>query len=501
MAVPLTRFERFQGSLGGLAMRLFFSYASVMKIWLALILSLSAFFAPLAQAAPAAAGRKVFILPVRDDIMPPMVYLVRRGVKEAMDANADLLLIDMDTNGGRVDSTEQIMEILNRFKGQTVTYVNRKAFSAGTFIAVSTKKIYMAPQSVIGAAAPIMLSPGGGGVEKLPETYEAKMTSALRALVRTSAEKNGHNIQVVEAMIDKSKELKIDGEVLNEKGQLLTLTDLQAAKEYGTPPKPLLSSGTKESLDQLIEQLGFAGAERHRVEPTGAEKIGGFLNAISPILLIVGIVGLYIEFKTPGFGLPGIVGIVAFALYFLGGYVAGLSGWEWILVFLLGLALVLVEFFVYPGTIAIGIGGVVLMFAALLMAMVDWYPSTTPGLPHLPSLSSFQRPVEILGIASLISIIIAVIIARFLPETRIYRTLVSESASGVQTTALVAQHQASLQGRVGVAVSNLRPGGKARFGDEILDVISQGELLTKGTRVRIVGSSGREAIVEPVAEL
>src|SRR5437773_3717754 len=263
--------------------------------------------------------RRVYVLPIRDDIMPPMVYLVRRGVKEAMEAKADLLIIDMDTNGGRVDATEEIMEIINKFKGKTVTYVNHKAFSAGAFISVATQKIYMAPQSVIGAAAPIMLTPGGGSAQDLPSTMEVKFTSALRALVRANAEKNGHNVQVVEAMIDKSRELKIDGEVLNEKGQILTLTDLQAAKKYGEPPKPLLSAGTIEDMDTLVKELGYSDAKRINIKPLGAETLARWLNAISPLLLIIGIAGLYIEFKTPGFGLPGIIGITAFVLYFLGG--------------------------------------------------------------------------------------------------------------------------------------------------------------------------------------
>src|SRR5687767_10919317 len=176
---------------------------------------LSAIFLSLLAFAPSSPGAdatnrsgKVYILPIRENIMPPLVYVVRRGVKEAMEAKADLLLIDMDTNGGRLDSTEEIIEIINQFKGQTAIYVNHKAFSAGAFIAVATQKIYMAPQSIIGAAAPIMMGPGGG-VKALPETVEAKMNSAVRALVRTSAEKNGHNIQVIEAMIDKSKVLEV----------------------------------------------------------------------------------------------------------------------------------------------------------------------------------------------------------------------------------------------------------------------------------------------------
>jgi membrane-bound serine protease (ClpP class) len=300
-----------------------------MRWWLGLILLTASNVLAAQTNLPAAKpNAKIYILPIREDIMPPLVYVVRRGVKEAMEANADALILDMNTDGGRVDVTEEIIGIISKFKGETVTYVNDRAFSAGAFISVATQKIYMAPQSVIGAAAPILLSPTGGGVEKMPDTVEAKMTSAVRALVRAQAEKNNHNIDVIEAMIDKTKALTIDGEVLNKEGNILTLTDRQAAKEYGNPPKPLLSAGTVESMDALLQKLGYAGAQRIEIEPTGAEKLGTWINAIAPVLLIIGIIGLYIEFKTPGFGLPGIIGIAAFAIYFLGGYVAPfLSCW------------------------------------------------------------------------------------------------------------------------------------------------------------------------------
>ncbi len=466
-----------------------------MRVWLALLLSLSALSA--AEKAPAErapSSRKVFILPIRDDIMPPLVYLVRRGVKEAMDAKADLLVLDMDTNGGRVDVTEEIIEIIGKFKGRTVTYVNRKAFSAGAFISVATQEIHMAPQSVIGAAAPIILSPGGGGVEKTPETFEAKMTSGISALVRTRAEKNGYNKAVVEKMIDKSKELKMDGEVLNEKGQILTLTNLEAEKPYGEPPKPLLSSGTAESLDELLKKLGFDQAEKHEIKPTGAEKFGTWINAISPLLLIIGVIGIYIEIKTPGFGAPGIIGIVAFVIYFFGGYVAGLSGMEWLAVFILGLVLIAVELFVFPGTIALGLLGAALMLASIIMALVDMYP----GMPAVPTLPQLRLPLEQLVIAFLGSAVGVAILSRILPRTPMYRTLVSQTASGMATEMAVTEHRAALQGQVGVTVSALRPGGKAQFGDKILDVMSQGDMVAKGCKVKIIRYSGAEAVVAVV---
>ena len=162
-------------------------YGCAMKsgfVILLLLLSLVT-FPRLSQSATVQEPAKVYVLPIRDEIASPLVYLVRRGVKEAMQARAEVLVIDMETNGGRVDVTEEIIQILNQFRGRTVTYVNRKAFSAGAFIAVATQQIFMAPQSVIGAAAPMMMIPGGGPAE-MPQTVEAKMTSGIRALVRAN---------------------------------------------------------------------------------------------------------------------------------------------------------------------------------------------------------------------------------------------------------------------------------------------------------------------------
>ncbi len=439
---------------------------------------------------------KVYIVPIRENIMPPLVYVVRRGVKEAMEAKADALVLDMKTDGGRVDVTEEIIQIISKFKGKTVTYVNNRAFSAGAFIAVGTQKIFMAPQSVIGAAAPIMMTPGGGLADKLPDTMEAKMTSAVRALVRVQAEKNGHNIEVVEAMIDKTKELKIDGEVLNKEGNILTLTDRQAAKEYGNPPKPLLSEGTVESLEALLDKLGWANAKRIDIKPTGAETVGTWINAIGPLLLIIGMLGLYIEFKTPGFGFPGIIGIVAFALYFLGGYVAGISGAGWALVFVVGLILVALEFFVFPGTFIAGISGAVLMLVAIVMGMVDMYP----GTPRLPTLPQLHLPLRDLGIAVLGTVVVGLLLAPFLPKTPFFRNLVSQSASGISSVAALEAQQEALIGQIGLALSPLYPGGKAKFADRILDVLTQGEMIEKGRAIRIIGHSGATAVVEEAGQ-
>jgi len=467
------------------------AYRFLMKTWLVFLLCFADLM-PASLAAAEAAPKKVYVLPIRDDIMPPLVYVIRRGVKEAMEAKADVLIIDMETDGGRVDITEEIIEILNQFKGETVTYVNRKAFSAGAFISFATQKIFMAPQSVIGAAAPIMLSPGGGGIEAMPDTVEAKMSSAISALVRANAQKNGHNVEVADAMVKKTKELKIDGKVLNEKGQILTLTDHEAAQEYGTPPKPLLSAGTIESFDALLETLNLSDAQVTRILPTGVEQLGTWINAVSPILLIIGVIGCYIEFKTPGFGLPGIIGIIAFSIYFLGGYIAGLSGAEWIAVFILGIVLLALEIFFYPGTIFLGLTGAVFVLVSLVMVMVDMYP----GAPKIPTMPQLNAPLQELGIALFVSTVIILLIMRYFPRTHLYGAMASNAASGVRSDFQIQQKQIARAGQVGVAISTLSPGGKAQFGDEIIDVISLGDMISKGQKVKIVGNSGTGAIVE-----
>jgi membrane-bound serine protease (ClpP class) len=294
-------------------------------------------------------------------------------------------------------------------------------------------------------------------------------------------------------MIDPNKELVIDGKVINKKDDILTLTDTEAAREYGQPPRPLLSAGTLPSLDAVVEKLGLAGAQITRVEPTGAERLAFWINSLNWLWLIIGAAGIYIEFKTPGFGLPGIVGISAFAVYFLGSYVAGLSGMEWPLLFVLGLALVVLELFVFPGTIILGLTGGVLMLVTVLMAMVDRYP----GMPALPSLPQLEAPIEDLLYAAIGSVVVILLLARFLPKTPIYATLVTQSVSGGETMKAQAVQQSREVGLEGVALSVLRPGGKAQFGDDILDVVTQGELIEKGSRVRIIAHTGHEAIVEP----
>ena len=450
---------------------------------------------------------KVYVVPVRDDIMPPILYVIRRGVKDAMEAEADCLILDMETNGGRVDITEDIFDIIGKFRGETVTYVNKDAYSAGAFIAVATQKIYMAPQSVIGAAAPIMMGPTGG-VSEMPSTMEVKINSAIRAKIRTQAEKNGYAVDVIEAMVDKTKKLERDKKIICQEGDILTLTNLEAEAKYGDAKTPLLSSGTVESIDSLINELGYAGALRVDIQPLGAEELGTWINAISPLLLLIGIIGLYIEFKTPGFGVFGAIGIAALVVYFFGGYVSGLAGIEWVAVFVLGVVLVAVELFWFSGTLIIGMVGVVCMLVALVMGMTDiypdmpWFPTGEGKGDSMPqvegidfALPDFSKPIRDLMIAFVLSIPVIWALAKYLPQTAFFARFASEAASGVESVAALAAEVDSRLGQVGEATTPLHPGGKAMFGDDMCTVVTQGEMIAVGAQVKVIGHRGSDLLV------
>jgi len=257
-----------------------------------------------------------------------------------------------------------------------------------------------------------------------------------------------------------------------------------------------LSSGTVESIEELLAVLGMAGAERIEIKLTGAERLASWINAISPVLLLIGIVGIYLEFKTPGFGLPGILGILAIGLYFFGGYVAGLSGAEWVVLFVLGLVLIGLELFLFPGVMVVGLTGAALILVALVMAMVDFYP----GGPALPTIGQVRVPLGQILAAFLGAAGILWVLSKVLPTTPLYRGLVSQTASGTISVTQQTERQQRMVGQVGVAVSALRPGGKAQFGDVLLDVMTEGELIEKGRRVRVLRHSATEAVVVPVEE-
>ncbi len=418
---------------------------------------------PLRAAAEVAAApqgpARVVVIPLRDEVAEPMFYILRRGLKQAIADGADTVVLDLKTPGGALDVTFEMMEAIAKFPGKTLTYVNDEAMSAGAFISATTDEIWFAPKGVIGAAAPVQST--GADVEA---TMKQKVTSYLKARIRAISEDKGYRGQVVSAMIDSELELKIDDKVLKGKGELLSLTATEAGKVYGNPPQPLLSAGIAENIDALLKQrFGTRPFTVTTLEETWSEDFAKWLQRVSALLLGLGLVALYIEFKTPGFGIFGISGIVLLSLVFLGNYAAGLSGHEPMLVFVVGVLLVALELFLFPGVAVVAVLGIALMLGSLVWSMADLWPNEPISVAW--SGDAFVGPMANLGLGLLLAVVMVLALARFLPKGWIWDRLVVQSAvdGAAQRSGGApegAAGLASLVGRRGVAVAALRPGGQ-----------------------------------------
>ena len=431
----------------------------------------------------------VVVVPLHGEISPSLLMFLRRAEKLAESDGATAIIFEMNTYGGRLDSAEEISGVLNRAKIPTYTFIDSNAGSAGALVALATQHIYMAPVSAIGAAAPV-LSTG----EDLPLTQREKTISYWSALIRGSATKNGHNPDIGEAFMNKEKEVKIGDRVLHPKGTLLTLNAQEASEKING--KTVLADGIAESVSDLMQKAGLKG-NPVTLGPTGFEQLAFWITALAPLLLLGGIIGAWLEFKIPGATLPGIISAVCFALFFLGHYLAGLAGWEVVGLFVLGMVLVIIEILFFAhSTIVFGVVGVFLMLASLFWAMVDRYPGET----FFPSGRMLAMPLLNLFLALIGAAIVIALLARYLPKTSIYRrfALMTANPSGPSLAGSPREFDTALHlspGAEGTSLSILRPSGKARFVDQIIDVVTQGEFIPPNTAIVIVRKDGMRVVV------
>jgi membrane-bound serine protease (ClpP class) len=437
----------------------------------------------------------VVVVPLRGEVSPSLLAFLRRGVKTAESNEASAIIFNMNTYGGRLDAAADIVNALNQAKIPTYTFINTNAGSAGALIAMATRHIYMAPVSAIGAAAPIL--PTG---EDLPATAREKTISYWSALIRGSATKNGHNPDVAEAFMNKDKEVKIGNRVVHPKGAVLTLNAQEATETIDG--KPLLAEGVVDSIGDLVKKAGLKG-NVVEIEPTGFEQMAFWITALAPLLLLGGILGAYLEFKIPGATWPGVFSALCFALFFLGHYLAGLAGWEVVALFILGLVLVLIEvLFFAHSTIVFGVVGVFLMLASLLWTMIDRYP----GQNFFPTGKMLAMPLLNMFVAIFGAVIIIALLARYLPRTSIYRrfALIESNPPGPSLAGAPRQFATAVTlapGMQGTAVTVLRPSGKARFADHVVDVVTEGEFIASQTPVTVIQTDGMRVVVKSTAPI
>src|SRR5712691_4791910 len=293
--------------------------------------------------------------------------------------------------------------------------------------------------------------------------------------------------------MNKEKEVKVGDRVIHPKGTLLSLNAQEATEKING--KPLLADGVAESIVDLTKKADLKGSVVS-IHPSGFEQLALWITALAPLLLLGGIIGAYLEFKIPGATMPGIISAICFALFFLGHYLAGLAGWEVVGLFVLGMALVIIEIMFFAhSTIVFGVVGVFLMLASLLWAMIDRYPGET----FFPTGRALAVPLLNLFLALIGAAIVITLLARYLPRTSVYRrfALMTSNPPGPSLAGIPREFATAINlspGTEGISLSILRPSGKARFLDQIIDVVTQGEFIPPNTSITVVRRDGMRVV-------
>lgn len=422
------------------------------------------------EAETSTSSGSVYVIPVKISVQSGLASFLDRALTEAEEARASLVVLEIDTPGGQLDTAEEIALRIREAKVPTVAYVSGKAASAGAYLALNAEAIAMAPGSTIGAA---QIVDGAGNAVDNP-----KLVSFWKEEMASAAQMNGRSREIAAAMVDPNEvvELKELGRT-KMKGQILSLSTDDALKVG-------FSDFTAASIDEVLEWKGLAGRTVVEMDLTLAEKISQAVTSpgMATLLLIIGIAGVAIELLVPGFGIPGITGLIAFALYFFGQSIAGFAGMESIIAFVLGIILLVLEMFV-PSFGILGLLG-------------------SAGLIYGIASSAYDQgnAVQSLAIAFLVALVIVAVIAYVFRRRGIWNRFILKDQLTSEQGYVPNVPRDSLIGAEGVALSTLRPAGVAEIGGERMDVVTAGDFIEPGKPVRVTLVDGTRIVVKEIKD-
>lgn len=433
----------------------------------------------LAQQHDATSGKKkIYTFEITEEIFPAAWRLVDHAVDEAEKQQADYIIIRMNTYGGMVDIADSIRTKLMKAKPVTVVWIDNNAASAGALISIACDSIYMNKGASIGAATVV-----GGAGEQMPDKYQSYMRSTMRA----TAEAQGRDPQIAEAMVDNTSH--IPGVI--DSGFTLTFTTTEAIKHH-------YCEGEAASIDEVIRLLGVADYELIAHRQTALDKVIAFLlnPVLSGVLLLVIIGGIYFELQTPGVGFPLVAAITAAVLYFAPLYLEGLAeNWE-ILIFLAGIALLAVEIFVLPGFGIAGIAGIALIVSGLTLSLIRnvAFDFSFTGIEEI-SIALFRVVLTLLT-----ALVLFLFFGEKLLFTGPFKKLVLADTQNHSEgwTSQLSESANALIGKTGTAITDLRPAGTVEIDNERYDVISDGEHIAKNTTVKVTKAQGNYIMVTKV---
>lgn len=458
---------------------------------------------------------------------------IQRRTNMALDEGAEYLIYEIGTYGGLLQSGDDIAKyfILDvGKKAHTVAYITTEAISAGAMISVSCKDIIMLENTTIGDCAPIALGGKLEGVER------EKTESFTRAAFDRAAEANGYPRALLRAMVtmrievyrvknletgeyeffeglrlpEDANEYDLENKKLVVTGEeLLTLTASDAV-EYGIARAQVKDlNGALEFLSKR-DGVTFAG-ETIVLETTWSEEMVRWLNspAVMAVLVMLALLGIYIEFNTPGVGLPGLAAVICFVIIIGSRYLHGMANWVEVALFVIGILLLMTEIFVLPGFGIVGFAGILCIMAGLFGMLVKNPPDKLPWPQDVPAWNDFTWGVVGLASGFMGFVVLAWILTKYLPKLQFLSGLIllptgakKGSEFEVSMTAPPESKGSSRTaptvniGDVGEVVSTLRPSGRAKFGDAIIDVVAEGDFLDKGTRIEIIKVRGNRVVVK-----
>lgn len=402
----------------------------------------------------------VYVIPIEDEVERGLQAFIERGIEEAEDAGAEAIIFEIDTPGGFVDAADGIARLLNKTKLETMAFVNQDALSAGAFLALHNDEIYMHPNGRMGAAQVI---------DQAGNAAADKANSAWLASMKNAAQTAGRDPEYALAMADASMALPELGVA---EGELLTL-GAQEAEQVG------YSQGTVSSLGELLALKGYENASVVTVDETFSESLARFLTnpIVVPILLSIAGLGLLLELFTPGVGIPGIIGLASLLLFFYGHLVAGLAGYESIILLVIGFGLLVAEFII-PGGVA-GFLGIAAILGSILLAGGD---------------------LKSTAIAVLIAMIVAtvgmVIVVKFFGKRLdLFKRIILTDATDTESGYVSTTNRPELVGKIARTVTALRPSGTIKLDDERIDAVSEGRFIDNGKDVKIIKVEGSRIVV------
>lgn len=396
----------------------------------------------------------VYVLSVDGTVELGLTQYVTRGLRLARENDAAVLL-EINTFGGRVDAATEIRDLIFRMETPVIAFVRERAISAGALITISAPHIAMAQGSSIGAAE--------------PRPLDEKNIAYLRSEFESTAERYGRDPRIAGAMVDQN--IVIDD--LVSQGQILSLTANQAL-ELG------YTDVVANYRTQVLDHYDLGHLDVVEIDRNWAERLAGFLTepSVSQLLLTIGFIGIIVELISPGWGVPGTLGILAMGLFFGGRILSGLAGFEVMILFVLGLILLFLEIFVIPGFGVVGILGLLSVFGSIFL-----------------SYGSLYTALLSIMIAVILTVIFLVIFWKRFKKSNTWRRFVLTTREDKEEGYTGTGSYRELDGKEGVTLSLLRPVGIAQIDGERYDVVSEIGFIPVNTEIKVVKVEGNRIVV------